>query len=166
MTITPQDLVTREVHYCVSSLVSMLAAGYDNCANKDLNALCEQAVELANPVPDWEDAAIQAGIKFNYLPTGQVLVLNPPKDTDMYVTQYDDERNASIAFCDFHGIDPYDREVFEHWIVSDWMADKLEAEGEKIDRDFAGLTVWARTTTGQAIYADSVIEHICATLNS
>ena len=51
-------------------------------------------------------------------------------------------------------------EVFEHWAVSTWLAEKLEAKGEKVDRDFAGLNVWARTTTGQAIALDSVIEAI------
>lgn len=30
------------------------------------------------------------------------------------------------------------------------------------DKDFAGLAIWARTTTGQAIYADAVIERIYA----
>jgi hypothetical protein len=68
--------------------------------------------------------------------------------------------------CKSEGIDPYQREVFEHWLVSDWLADKLEAHGEKVDRDFAGMTVWARTTTGQAIYADYVIEQIATELNA
>lgn len=52
--------------------------------------------------------------------------------------------------------------MFEHWIVSDWLADKLAAQGEKVDKDFAGLTIWARTTTGQAVYCDGVIERIAA----
>ena len=67
--------------------------------------------------------------------------------------------------CDMSGIEPFEREVFEHWIVSDWLADKLEERGEKVDRDFAGMTVWARTTTGQAISMDYVIEQITADLN-
>jgi len=33
---------------------------------------------------------------------------------------------------------------------------------EKVDKDFAGLCIWARTTTGQAIYADGVVERIYA----
>jgi hypothetical protein len=41
-------------------------------------------------------------------------------------------------------------------------ADKLEAAGEKVDKDFAGLCIWARTTTGQTIYCDGVIERIYA----
>jgi len=62
------------------------------------------------------------------------------------------------------GGEPYQREVYEHWIVSDWLADRLAEKGEKIDNDFAGMTVWARTTTGQGIASDSVIEAIHAEL--
>lgn len=51
----------------------------------------------------------------------------------------------------------YEREIFEHWIVSDCLADKLETEGEKIMRDFFGFTIWGRSTTGQAISIDQVI---------
>lgn len=50
-----------------------------------------------------------------------------------------------------------DQEVFEHWIVSDWLAYQLEQRGEVIERDFYNLTLWGRTTTGQAISMDSVI---------
>lgn len=31
---------------------------------------------------------------------------------------------------------------------------------EKVDTDFAGLCIWARTTTGQAIWMDPVIRKI------
>lgn len=67
-------------------------------------------------------------------------------------------------FCDEHEIEPYQWDVFEHWIVSNWLAEKLEAKGEKVDADFAGLTVWARTTTGQSIAMDAVIQAIAADL--
>ena len=53
-----------------------------------------------------------------------------------------------------------DREVFEHWIVSDWLAYQLEKRGEVIERDFYNLTIWGRTTSGQAISMDSVIAEI------
>lgn len=62
--------------------------------------------------------------------------------------------------------EPYEWEVFEHWAVSSWLADKLEAQGEKVDRDFAGLNVWARTTTGQGIANDSCILAIAKELAS
>lgn len=52
-------------------------------------------------------------------------------------------------------------EEYEHWIVSDWLANKLEERGEMVIRDFLGLTIWGRTSTGQAIKLDWVISKIC-----
>lgn len=60
-------------------------------------------------------------------------------------------------------IDPDQREVYEHWIVSDWLAGKLADRGE-VTGDFAGLTIWGRCTTGQAIAMDGVIQQIAAEL--
>ncbi len=51
-------------------------------------------------------------------------------------------------------------EAYEHWIVSDWLAKKLEAKGEMVTLDFYGLTIWGRTCTGQQILCDSVIQDI------
>ena len=50
-------------------------------------------------------------------------------------------------------------EVFEYWIVSDWLADKLKARDEVVF-EFFGLTIWGRTTTDQAIYCDYDIQEI------
>ena len=55
------------------------------------------------------------------------------------------------------------REVFEHWIVSSWFAGKLKEQGESVGELF-GLTIWGRTTTGQAIAMDSVIQQIAANM--
>ena len=153
MTITTDDLVRREVFYCVSSLVHTLATNYGAGANLDaLDALAEQAFELSAPLLDYEEAAADAGWKWS-------------DDAHcFYHGDFDDCMSAQEA-CDMSGIEPFEREVFEHWIVSDWLADKLEERGEKVDRDFAGMTVWARTTTGQAIAMDYVIEQIAADLN-
>lgn len=149
MAITAEQLVNREVHYCVSALVSTLAnnMGAVSRNHHDLGELTEQALELASPIDDWEEAAIQAGYK--------------ERDGEWH-GQYQSAQDA----CEANDIEPYQREVFEHWIVSDWLADKLAEKGEKVDKDFAGLTVWARTTTGQGIASDSVIEEIVAEINA
>lgn len=53
--------------------------------------------------------------------------------------------------------EPHRNEIYEHWIVSNWLADQLEKRGEVIERDFYGLTIWGRACTGQAILLDDVI---------
>src|SRR5690606_9921461 len=140
---TARRLVAREVNCCLSSLVSTLA-GHSYTEHGDLLELMEQAAELAAPVDDWEEAAIQDGWSYHSARmTGNPTFQHAEHGTHMFDGWQD--------LCQSHDIEPYDREVFEHWAVSNWLADALEARGEKVDRDFAGLNVWARTTTGQAI---------------
>lgn len=169
MTIMPDQLVNREVRYCVSSLISTLAQGIGNVDTDtrriadriELARLTEQAFELVSPIPDYESAAIEAGWE-------DVTTSDYPPATQFH-DKTDKMRWACSGWeslCREFDIDPYDREVYEHWIVSDWLADRLEAHGEKVDKDFAGLTVWARTCTGQAIALDSVIVDICAEVNA
>jgi hypothetical protein len=62
-------------------------------------------------------------------------------------------------------IEPHEWEAYEHWLVSDYLANKLTERGYTV-REVFGLTVWARGTTGQAIYIDGVIEEIVAELNA
>ena len=162
---TAEDIVRQEVHYCVSHLVATLAGGYGDIAHErtDLATLTYQAMELASPIDDWEEAARQEGFKaagsgpYVVGPDGEFVsddigTLDPTTD------------DCWRLVCEQFDIDPYEREVFEHWIVSDWLAEKLAAHGEKVDTDFAGMTVWARTTTGQAIAVDHVIKQIAAEL--
>lgn len=153
MTITPKDLVRREVHYCVSGLVSTLASGAGS-ANIHLGGLFEQALDLVAPTDDFEEAARDAG--------WEVVDGEEYRDGHHIPGGF----RGWEALCRDEGIEPFEREVYEHWIVSDWLADKLAERGEKVDKDFAGLTVWARTTTGQAIYMDAVIEEIVAALHT
>lgn len=51
--------------------------------------------------------------------------------------------------------------ICEHWFVSTWLAKKLACYGEAIiDHDAFDMPVWGRTTTGQGIAADHVIQEI------
>lgn len=159
---TADDLVRVEVHYCVSSLVSTLASCWDaDYVNPDMDALHEQAQELCYPIEDWEEAAREGG--WEQSPEGWW-------DTGAFTSAAAASEAAQLydtaqEVCEGEEIEPHEWEVYEHWIVSDWLADKLAQNGEKVDKDFAGLTVWARTTTGQAIAMDSVIQKIVADLN-
>jgi len=78
-----------------------------------------------------------------------------------------EEELKELAYGLNINIDDYEEpiEAYEHWIVSDWLADKLEAYGELVTKDFLGLTIWGRTCTGQAILLDWVISKICDDLN-
>lgn len=157
--ITIEQMVQREVLCCMSSLVSTLArvSGMSASAidaDKEAWELFNQATELAASVLDYEEAATQEG-KYLLCDDGHkywYLTGTPARADAKCVT--------TEGFCIAHGIDPYEWEVCEHWAVSQWLAEKLIEQGERVDTDFAGLSIWARTTTGQAISMDGCIRRI------
>ena len=150
------DFVRREVYHCMSGLVHTLATYYGERVTGDLSDLCEEAFELSDlceeafelstPIDDWEEAAIGEGWECD----GLGWTYNNPETGELLR-----EATAQGA-CEDHDIEPYRREIYEHWIVSDWLAEKLEAKGERVG-PLGDLTIWGRTTTGQAIMLDRVI---------
>jgi hypothetical protein len=63
--------------------------------------------------------------------------------------------------CREQRIEPDRREVFEHWVVTSWVADKLRDYGHPVG-DVEGLTVYGRPTTGQSMCLDTVWRSIAA----
>lgn len=53
----------------------------------------------------------------------------------------------------------YDCDWLEVWSVSDYLAEKLRDEGEFV-LEYGWHNLWFRTTSGQAIFMDGVIEDI------
>lgn len=162
------NFVRQNVLCCVSSLVATLAEGAARCDwrswqegsrkqhVKALSDLAEQACELSSPVLDYEEAARQAG--WEKAPAH----VKRPGTWWREATATENGKRPPIqetadAACQYDNLAPYKWEIFEHWAVTEWLAEKLEAKGERIDRDFAGLCVWGRTCTGQAISMDGVI---------
>lgn len=159
-----ERIVRQEVLCCVSGVVSTLAGGVGSVLFKtaaQLDELCNKAMELQSPVLDWEEAAMQAGWTEGTRWSGH----GEPE------TEWTHESGlrwcgSAKDLCDVKGIEPYEWEVFEHWAVSQWLADALIAQGERVDTDFEGLCVWARTTTGQGIAMDSVIRRVVEKLRA
>lgn len=153
-------LVEREVYYCVSSLIYELAQ--DGKYMDDLMPI------LVNT--DWVEPAK------NYInDMDREALLESLGEFDIQCFQDEDIealRKALLInlkkdgwlqeFCENHRIDPYENKVHEHWIVSDWLAAKLEDEGESVLHDFLGLTLWGRVCTGQAVEFDYIIQKIAA----
>lgn len=61
---------------------------------------------------------------------------------------------------EFEEMDTNPAEVYEWWIVTPWLGEKLKAEGEVV-LDRWGGWIWGRQATGQAIMLDGVIDRIC-----
>jgi len=140
------QLVEREVIYCISQLVYELAQKAEHLQDweDDLYGAFEGN-------PDYEEAAFQSGWT--------------RRDDGVFVN--DDQENDTAEdwqeLCEDEGIDAddYRPDVYEHWLVSNWLAGKLENHGEKVIDAILGVgPVWCRTSTGQAIKLDGVIGEI------
>ena len=69
------------------------------------------------------------------------------------------EEEAEKQAIDDLKADQLPQEIFEWWVVSDFLAGRLEANDEPILKSDFG-TWWGRTCNGQAILLDGVIEKI------
>lgn len=74
--------------------------------------------------------------------------------------KYCDELSELIGQEDDEGNMP---EVYEYYIVTSWLAEKLKARGELV-AEFFNLVIWGRQTSGQLIYMDAVIDDIAREL--
>ena len=155
------ERIVRQGVYCGLSHIVATLARHSYTEHGDLLELMEQAAELSSPVPDYEEAARQAGWSIEETTREGSSNWYAFKIEDgakkIGSDQFENPQDAWRDLCEQNDIEPYNRDMFEHWAVSQWLADKLILKGEKVDTDFGGLCVWARTTTGQAICMDSVI---------
>ena len=143
------EFVDREVIYCVSSLIYDLGMGEANNPHQNIDIL-EKFPNLYQGAPSWGTWTCPEC--FN---TWE----GEPDEEDCKRVEYleDQDCKAELDSEDYKQFEPIDyTEIYEHWIVTGWLADKLEEQGEAIERDFYGLVVWSRTTTGQSISLDGV----------
>ena len=151
--ITIQELIQREVIYCVSSLVHTLT---------QQNKLDEEiAISLWQGAIDYEAAEfeiVQAGGKLQQEDGYWGL---DGKHLCCYLVDpvHNHKEDAIDDYFD-HDLESFRSEVFEHWLVSSGLADRLTEQGETVVKNFMGLTIWFRCTTGQAIQCDGVIQKI------
>lgn len=157
-----QDFVNREVICCLSSAVYQLGEQL-----KENAALSEQIMDLSSKQNylsaleeegwGWEDGSLINESIGEHWDGDYVLDIDPD---GCHIFDEDEEQGAEQSLCNELGIDPHEEEVFEYWAVSEWLGKKLKEQDELVDDDFLGLCVWGRTTTGQSISMDGVIEVI------
>lgn len=164
---TPEQLVKNEVFLSVSTLVAVIAKMPMVSPGKEL---IHTARELGQGVPDWKEAARASGWRWN---DEQKAFLLNDKGNGLV---YDDKAAIPFAMpsgyqtywkylCEQRRIEPHMWEVYEHWAVSERLAEELKAHGERTAL-FGELYVWARTSTGQNVDVDDVIHDICAEHNA
>lgn len=182
-----RQLVQREVYYCVSELVSTLSELAQTCGSRDTvdweddifpllegtnwqeaaeneidDADIERLEQMVDNVGYWSDALSKIDC-----PEDEVFEewLESKEDSKPVLDTIRDYIRQHLsdyeAFCQEFDVDldDYRSEVYEHWIVSTWVASKLKDAGYVVG-DLCGLTIWARECTGQAIYLDSFWEKL------
>lgn len=157
-------LVRNEVHYCVSSLISTILQAPDTWRALGLDE--DECYGLAECL-DYEEPALQyiedmaRDDLADYLESQDVDPIVNASDSDLRaLARAAMAEHGAREFCDEFNLEPDRADVYEHWVVSDWLARKLDEAGHPIARDFLGLTIWGRPTTGQGIALDSVILEI------
>jgi hypothetical protein len=69
----------------------------------------------------------------------------------------DSEEDEECSEC--YGEGEISVDIYEHWIVSDWLGRHLKQRDEVVE-EYYGLTIWGRQCSGQAIKLDGVMEQI------
>ena len=163
------DFVRQNVHYCVSSLVEYLA--------KDDSSEYYDEIRDVISSDDWVTPAEEEGWKvleaagcYLFWNEEKQLVYDVENDetVESPLNKWDGECYQGSApteenwrsLCSHQNIEVHIREAYEHWIVDQRFAEKLEAKGEMISYDIHGLVVWGRTDTNQEILVDDVVRQI------
>ena len=78
--------------------------------------------------------------------------------------------NTPEAACsdvwDDYGDIPEDYiEALQHWIVSDWLAEKIIEVGGMAAIDICGFAIWGRSECGQALDMDSTLKAVVKLLD-
>lgn len=122
---------------------------------------------VADEYGDWQDVLATAGLPEGIDDVDEYVEAHPEAEQTLrgvvWALLEDAHDDACKEVCGEHSLDVEPQEVYEHYVVSDWLGRKLKARGEVV-QDFAGFTLWGRCTTGQAILLDGVIEEITAEL--
>ena len=155
MSKTIKELVETEVIYFISPLI-------DDLLKEEKYR--EEFYHLTTST-DWDEAekAINQNICVVQIDAGNLWGVYD-KDNKYYTVEpkHEHKKEAIKVFFDDLNWDlfSYNCEVCEYWLISEWLANKLEDKGETVEKDFMGLIVWGRTTTGQAIWCDWIIQEI------
>ena len=143
--ISVQDLVQREVIYCVSSLVHTLTQ--ENKLDEEL------FIDLWTGSINYDDA--EQTITDNNAVVRKKDELYGVYDEDLedYIVEpsHNDKEQAIDEYFSNQNfdLDDYRSEVFEHWLVSSWLFKKLQEQGESVVEMY-GLYIWCRTTFPQS----------------
>lgn len=155
---TIQRIIDQEIYTNASQFVTELTQDPEGRYIDDITP-CLERVDYSEPPEgysaeetiDGEWMVLCGGIQ-----TGDNVDLSGAGD-DTYET----EGQAIKAAWEDYGDEPEERlEALQHWLVSDWLADKLESIGACVVHDIMGFDIWGRTECGQSLMMDSDLNKV------
>ena len=157
-----QRLVRREIYFNAMNMVSFIQEkDADTWGEAQSEALSKDSEELFDYLLaelSWDTLHEKL---LDHIDEADLFEdMNEDQDTQEYVKDQCVRYHSNILqeIQDNEGLYP---EIYEHWFVSTWLANKLKAYGEAIiDHDALDMPVWGRCTTGQSIALDYVIQEI------
>lgn len=162
-----ERIVRSDVLYCVSSLISSLnnpeaceimGVDYDDvlsvCVSDDWETPAREYIDGLD-ADELQDIAEYLDVEG--ADAWEAESMESASMEAAIVAHCEEDPDQWRELCDYCRIDSEIVEALEHWIVSTWLARKLEDLGEMVCRDICGLTVWGRRTTGQTISVDHVM---------
>jgi len=168
-------LISEEIagEFPLSRLVTVVGEPYGTIhqsarATVALNTLVNlgaRACALAAPKRDHEATARLAGWqegsdRFPYSRAKTITERGSSSDDDNSPCVYADSWEEA---CYRDKLEPLEVPVSGHWAVTPWLAEQLDRCGQRVDKHFAGLNVWARTSPEADLADDPVLSAIAIT---
>lgn len=148
---------------------------YDWCRTIDWEEAAVAAINDAeyDQLAEWadedgyvSDVLIEFGTSWSYVHDWMAAHPDRVSELEKALREYIIQQTPSWRdWCRTNDIDTddYQSEVYEHWLISDWLAAKLRERGQLVF-EFANMTIWGRGCTGQSICLDHVIQQIALEL--
>lgn len=163
-------LVSAEVMCCASYMVqdlTLLVNNADRSVIRELSFDEDDIYNLSYGPRDYEEPVSD---HIRDMPRDEVIELlteggfecrdeESTADLREALLEYIKGEDELEEFAEDRGIEPYQREIYEHWVVTSWLAHKLEERGEVVV-EMMNMRIWGRCTTGQSIAMDDVIQQI------
>ena len=163
MTITIQEFISREILLCVSTLVWELTQKECDClSEEDKYELWTGPIDYGAAKYELELAQDSVFKHFDIRDNRYYFGVKNFHGAWKVDPVYNDEEQAIAEYYEQYlgdSLEDYRQEIFEHWVIEDYLARKLREHGETVV-EVLGLTIWARPSTGQSIALDYVIQKI------
>lgn len=163
---TLERIIAEEIHTNASQMIDQLSrAAHSEGAAVDFDDLltCCSAPDYSEPPEDYAIARIP--LFADQTDADQEWTFTHARNGESGEV-FPTEREAIQAAWEDAGDEPDQIEALQHWLVSDWLAEKLESIGALVARDILGFAVWGRTECGQGLDQDSDLQAVARLIDS